>query len=67
MVSGTLLGSVVAIAIGKQVFGGLGYNPFNPALVARVVLLISFPVQLTSWTTPAPLGSGIDAVTAASC
>lgn len=61
----SLLGAAIAILIGKQVYGGLGYNPFNPALVARVVLLISFPVQMTSWTTPAPLGSGVDAVTAA--
>lgn len=60
-----LLGAVVAIVIAKQIFGGLGYNPFNPALVARVVLLISFPVQMTRWTTPAPLGSDLDAVTAA--
>jgi electron transport complex protein RnfD len=60
-----LIGSVVAIGIGKQVYGGLGYNPFNPALVARVVLLISFPVQMTTWTAPSPLGSGIDAVTSA--
>ena len=60
-----LLGSAVAIVIGKQVYGGLGYNPFNPALVARVVLLISFPVQMTTWTAPAPLGSGLDAVTSA--
>jgi electron transport complex protein RnfD len=60
-----LLGAAVAIAIGKQVYGGLGYNPFNPALVARVVLLISFPVQMTTWTAPTPLGSGVDAVTTA--
>jgi len=60
-----LFGAAVAILVGKQVYGGLGYNPFNPALVARVVLLISFPVQMTSWTAPAPLGSGIDAVTSA--
>jgi electron transport complex protein RnfD len=60
-----LIGSVVAIAVAKQVYGGLGYNPFNPALVARVVLLISFPVQMTTWTAPAPIGSGIDAVTSA--
>jgi Na+-translocating ferredoxin:NAD+ oxidoreductase subunit D len=60
-----LIGCVVAIGIGKQVFGGLGYNPFNPALVARVVLLISFPVQMTTWTAPAPLSSGYDAVTTA--
>jgi electron transport complex protein RnfD len=61
----TLLGSVVAIAIGKQVYGGLGANPFNPALVARVVLLISFPVQMTTWSAPAPPGSGLDLVTTA--
>jgi electron transport complex protein RnfD len=61
----SLFGAAVAILIGKQVYGGLGSNPFNPALVARVVLLISFPVQMTSWTAPAPLGSGLDAVTAA--
>ncbi len=60
-----LVGAVVAIAIGKQVYGGLGYNLFNPALVARVVLLISFPVQMTRWSAPAPLGSGLDAVTSA--
>jgi Na+-translocating ferredoxin:NAD+ oxidoreductase subunit D len=60
-----LIGSVTAIAIGKQVFGGLGYNPFNPALVARVVLLISFPVQMTTWTAPAPPGQWHDAVTTA--
>ena len=47
------LGSVIAIIIGKQVFGGLGHNPFNPALVARVFLLISFPVQMTKWMKPA--------------
>ncbi len=61
----TLLGSVIAIAIGKQVYGGLGSNPFNPALVARVVLLISFPVQMTTWSVPAPLGTGLDLVTTA--
>lgn len=60
-----LLGSAIAIGIGKQVYGGLGHNPFNPALVARVVLLISFPVQMTTWTKPAPLFSGLDAVTTA--
>ncbi len=61
----TLLGAVIAIFIGKQVYGGLGSNPFNPALVARVVLLISFPVQMTNWSAPAPLGSGLDLVTTA--
>ena len=38
-----------AIGVGKLSFGGLGNNPFNPALVGRVFLLISFPVQMTSW------------------
>jgi len=47
-----VLGSFIAIIIGKQVFGGLGHNPFNPALVARVFLLISFPVQMTKWMKP---------------
>ncbi len=61
----TLLGAVIAIVIGKQVYGGLGSNPFNPALVARVVLLISFPVQMTTWSSPAPIGSGTDLVTTA--
>ena len=61
----TLLGAVIAIVIGKQVYGGLGSNPFNPALVARVILLISFPVQMTTWSAPAPLGSGLDLVTTA--
>lgn len=49
-----IIGSLVAIGIGKMSFGGLGNNLFNPALVGRVFLLISFPVQMTSW--PIPLG-----------
>ncbi|WP_432822845.1 RnfABCDGE type electron transport complex subunit D [Trichloromonas sp.] len=60
-----LLGSAVAIIVAKQVYGGLGHNPFNPALVARVVLLISFPVQMTTWSAPAPFGSAPDAITMA--
>ncbi len=43
------IGALVAIGIGKMSFGGLGKNPFNPALVGRVFLLISFPVQMTTW------------------
>ncbi len=46
------VGSFVAIVIAKHTFGGLGYNIFNPALVARVFLLISFPVQMTQWIKP---------------
>ncbi len=48
-------GAFMAIIIGKQVFGGLGQNLFNPAMIARVALLISFPLEMTSFTTPAPL------------
>ena len=47
-----VIGSLVAIGIGKTAFGGLGNNPFNPALVGRVFLLISFPVQMTNWPVP---------------
>lgn len=52
-----MMGSVAAIVVAKHVFGGLGQNMFNPAMVARIVLLISFPVQMTLWVPPAPLGS----------
>lgn len=44
-----VIGALVSIGVGKMSFGGLGNNPFNPALVGRVFLLISFPVQMTSW------------------
>ncbi len=47
-----IIGSLVAIGVGKMTFGGLGNNPFNPALVGRVFLLVSFPVDMTSWPTP---------------
>ncbi len=50
-----LIGALVSIGIAKLSFGGLGKNPFNPALVGRVFLLISFPVQMTSWPIPKPL------------
>lgn len=50
-----LVGALISIGIGKMSFGGLGKNPFNPALVGRVFLLISFPVQMTSWPIPKPL------------
>ncbi len=51
------LGSLFAVVISKQVFGGLGQNPFNPAMAARVMLLISFPLEMTIWVAPAPLSS----------
>jgi electron transport complex protein RnfD len=61
-----ILGSLVAIGIAKMTFGGLGNNPFNPALVGRVFMLISFPVQMTSWPIPAGITTGYtDAVTGA--
>ncbi len=58
-----VIGAMAAIGIGKLSFGGLGSNIFNPALVGRVFLLISFPVQMTSW--PVNTQSGIDGVTSA--
>lgn len=48
-------GSVFAIAIGKQLYGGIGQNPFNPAMLARVALLISFPMQMTTWVNVTPI------------
>ncbi|PLW94324.1 MAG: Na+-transporting NADH:ubiquinone oxidoreductase subunit D [Marinilabiliales bacterium] len=47
-----IIGAFVSIVIGKMSFGGLGKNPFNPALVGRVFMLISFPVPMTSWPKP---------------
>ncbi|HAF28569.1 MAG TPA: Na+-transporting NADH:ubiquinone oxidoreductase subunit D [Bacteroidales bacterium] len=61
-----IIGSLVAIGIGKMSFGGLGNNPFNPALVGRVFMLISFPVQMTSWPVPTGFNNSYtDAVTGA--
>ena len=45
-------GSVFAIGIGKMVFGGIGHNPFNPALVGRAFMLASFPAEMTAWPAP---------------
>lgn len=62
-----LIGVAFAILIAKHLYGGLGYNPFNPAMIGYVVLLISFPVEMTRW--PAPLGAmegGLPGVTAES-
>lgn len=52
-----VVGGFIAIVIGKQVFGGVGQNVFNPAMVARVALLVSFPLPLTQWVTPLPMTS----------
>ena len=59
-----LIGAIVAVGVGKMTFGGLGQNVFNPALVGRVFLLISFPTYMTHWEMPQGL-FGVDAVTGA--
>jgi electron transport complex protein RnfD len=51
------VGGFFAIVVGKQVFGGIGQNIFNPAMLARVALLVSFPVEMTLWLEPRPLFS----------
>ena len=61
-----LIGCVVAIGLGKYAFGGLGQNIFNPAILGRVFLLISFPQQMTSWPLPmVNRASYLDATTGA--
>ncbi|MDR0186002.1 RnfABCDGE type electron transport complex subunit D [Prevotella brunnea] len=61
----TLIGALVAIGIGKMTFGGMGCNPFNPALVGRCFLLVSFPAQMTSWPVLGQLSKYLDASTGA--
>ncbi|PKP17159.1 MAG: Na+-transporting NADH:ubiquinone oxidoreductase subunit D, partial [Bacteroidetes bacterium HGW-Bacteroidetes-22] len=59
-----VIGALVSIGIAKMSFGGLGKNPFNPALVGRVFLLISFPVDMTSWPLPQSFSTSLtDVVT----
>jgi len=60
-----VVGAVVAIGIAKMSFGGLGQNIFNPAITARVFLLISFPVQMTNWAMPTSGFIAADAVSGA--
>jgi electron transport complex protein RnfD len=60
--SSTAIGAVFAIAIGKEIFGGLGYNIFNPALVGRAFLQAAFPVAITTWTKPS---FAVDTITSA--
>ena len=57
------VGSLFAIVVCKQLFGGLGYNPFNPALAARAFLLVSFTGAMTTWTSSTWTGVMADAVT----
>lgn len=60
-----LIGALVAIGIAKMSFGGLGQNLFNPAITARVFLLVSFPVQMTNWTMPVNSYTAVDAISGA--
>jgi len=59
----SVIGTIIAIALAKQLFGGLGMNIFNPAMVAYVVLLISFPLQMSAWPAPQELAGLIEAKT----
>ena len=60
-----IVGSFMAIVITKLLFGGLGYNIFNPALIGRAFLLVSWPKAMTIWTEATPIFAGIDAKTVA--
>ncbi len=63
-----VVGSLLAIGLGKMIYGGLGYNPFNPALIGRVALLLAFPGALTTWVKPCGLTAwarNVDGMTAA--
>jgi electron transport complex protein RnfD len=57
-----LIGIVFAIGIAKHLYGGMGYNPFNPAMVGYVVLLISFPLQMTRWLLPVGATEGLPTI-----
>ena len=52
-----VVGAIFAVVVGKQVFGGIGQNLFNPAMLGRVALLIAFPLEMTTWVSPQPLFS----------
>lgn len=54
-----IIGGFLAIILGKQLFGGLGYNPFNPAIVARVGLLIGLPEIMTTWNATRTMGTDV--------
>ena len=62
----TVIGAFIAIVIVKQMFGGIGQNFVNPAITARIILMSSFPVAMSTWTQPLATKSGTDALTAAS-
>jgi electron transport complex protein RnfD len=54
----TAIASIFAIAVAKHLYGGLGFNPFNPAMVGYIVVMISFPLEMTLWTAPMGIGEG---------
>jgi len=54
----TVIASIFAIAVAKHLYGGLGFNPFNPAMVGYIVVMISFPLEMTLWTTPMGVSEG---------
>lgn len=60
-----ILGSIMAIVVAKEFFGGLGQNPFNPALIGRAFLLMSFPAAMTTWKSPDHVRGIVDATTMA--
>lgn len=57
-----LIGVAFSVLIAKHLYGGLGYNPFNPAMVGYVVLLISFPLQMSTWAPPRPLTDSVPGI-----
>ena len=59
------IGALVSIGVAKMTFGGIGQNPFNPAITGRVFLLISFPTYMTDWTVPQGFIHSSDAVSGA--
>ena len=62
-----VVGSIVAIAVAKMAFGGIGTNPFNPALIGRAFMTVSFPVHMNTWVVPREslLSLGVDRATGA--
>lgn len=57
-----VVGTASAIILSKHLYGGMGYNPFNPAMVGYVILLISFPVEMTRWVAPGELIQGVPSI-----
>jgi len=62
---GAVLGSLFSIVVGKMLFGGLGYNIFNPALIGRAFLQATYPVLITTWVDPGAVINAVDAISAA--